>query len=286
MLGLNQGAGVLSSSLEPIAGPSHQLVLGVAAAVWVGACAVRWRLPPSDPIRSELGRWLSISVAALGGLVAAWLVIVPANSLLYEPGYPGSSNRINVFAGLWLCLLAYAMAMLLAALVARGLRRGLRWRRPLGLLLATVIAGGYAGRIATDESHWALSAQETRRDLNAIHAALPTLPPFSNVLLFDTPGFAAPGVPVFFSNVDLGGAVKLLYGSPSVGATPILQSTPLACTLTEAVPKGPLDRPAPYGRAFAVDALARRAPARIGSRGQCMNVLRTFSRLPLGPPPN
>jgi hypothetical protein len=282
MLRLNQGGGVLSSSLEPFAGASAWFVLVIAAAIWGWAYVKRRRLAASDPVRSELGRWLAISAAALAGLVAAWLVIVPANEFLYEPGYPGVSNRINVFAALWLCTLAYSLVMLLGTLVARGLELGVRWGQTLGLLLAAAIAVGYAERIVTDESHWDRATRLQHRDLSAIHAALPAPPVRSQILLFDTPELAAPGVPVFSSAVDLGGATQLLYGRGSVSATPILQTTPVDCTRRAAVLPGPLDHPVPYGRAFAVDALGRRGPNRIRSRVACELALLAYARQPTG----
>lgn len=266
------GAGrVIRSSLVPFGRPNEVLVLGLALAIGA-ASLLAWRLLPArDPARSELRRWLLVALAALGGVVAAWLVLLPANSFFYEPDFPGVTNRINLFAGVWLCLLAYAAAMLLGTLLARGLRLGGGWSHVPALLLVAALLAGYAQRIDADESHWAAAASIQQQELAAVHRAAPRVPPGGQLLLSGARFFAAPGVVIFGSGLDLSSAIRLRLGTP-LAAVPVSHAS-VKCGARAVLPTVGFNSSVPYRSAFVLD-LASGHLSAIHTRGQCLHVLR------------
>jgi hypothetical protein len=189
------GGTVIGSSLEPFGAPPRVVVLVLAVAVVVTGLAVRVRDRSADP---QLRRWLAIAGASSAGVIVAWLVLLPFDERVTAPGV---GNGINAFAGLWICVMVYAVAMLLAALATHRLRPR-RWTPYLGSAIAVVVAAGYVHRADSDKSNWALASLYQHRELVAIGRGRP----------HRTRVRAAPGIPVFGSTAELAAAVRLTYG--------------------------------------------------------------------------
>ncbi len=281
---IHQGRDVLASSLFPLGTPRSTVVLVAALVVTVGAVAVAVGgvARAGDQTRAELQRWLVIELLALVGVITAWLVLVPADPY-YSPAQPGVGNRINAFAGVCICVLVYALAMLLVRLLLSGLPR----RQALVTCLSAVVGGaialGYIHRVDVDKGRWRVASSLQSRELATLRRALPAPAPGTRMVLFDAPGYAAPGVPIFAAPWDLNGAVQLRWHDRFLAAYPVLDGTQIVCGSSALVPTGGGYAPyqqAPYGTAFFVDARTGEV-LRIDTRAECARALRQFPPGPL-----
>jgi hypothetical protein len=278
-----QARGIVAASLEPFGVTHYDVILTVGALIALAGLLMALRLPTGDPVRGHLRRWLSIAALALGGTVAAWLVFVPADPY-YSPGAPGVGNRINLFAGVCLCVGVYALATVAATLLLGRLRRARAWV-PLGaLLLSVAVAVGYTHRVDVDKSHWAAAAKLQRHDLAQLRRVLPRPAPNTRVLLFDTPANSAPGVPIFAAPWDLDGAIKLLYNDGTLDGYPVIAGiTQVNCTASGVAPVGTgyaAAETGPYGLVTFVDGRTG-SVLPIRNRQRCQRALR---KLPPGSP--
>ena len=118
--------------------------------------------------------------------------------------------------------------------------------------------------------------------LAAIERSVPSPPAGSTILTFGHPARVAPGVPVFYDNWDLSGAVRLMWLDRDFVAYPVLHGSALACDAAalemrslatpSATPIVPRDRRVPYGRAILVDVPRARALHPV-DRDQCRRAL-------------
>jgi hypothetical protein len=178
---------------------------------------------------------------------------------------------------------AYALATVTATLLLGKLSRARRWV-PLGaLLLSVAVTIGYVHRVDVDKSKWALAAKLQRQYLAEVRRVLPHPPPEMRVLLFDTPAFTAPGVPIFGAAWDFNGAIKLLYNDGTLAAYPVIAGvTEVNCTANDVTPVGTGFDPhqtGPYGLVTFVDGRTG-SVLTIRSREQCR---RALEKLPPGP---
>ena len=263
---------LLASALEPggtIGRPIQALVLALAAGV-VAAALFRLRRH-ADPVLRAWLRWIVIAVAGVGAAYAVFL-----GSHLH-PLDPGIDNRINVYAGLAYCLLAYSVVACAARLVFRSPLRA----AATTVAVAIAIGAGYAVRLADDQSAWQ-RASERQVDLldSAEHGLLP-LPPESTVLSFGVPAQTAPEVPIFNRSWDLSGALRIRSGRPSLHAFPVFEGVEVRCGPGLSVDGGAgygayrLG----YGRLFFLD--PELGARQIRSRRQCANALSRFRPGPL-----
>jgi hypothetical protein len=172
-----------------------------------------------DPALRFWLRWL-----AIGSLVVAAAYFMFLGSHLH-PLDPGIDNRINVFAGIGVCLLVYAIVACAAHLVLAS--------RPaaaaLALGLVAVIAIGYGVRLVNDEVNWRDAADRQTEILTGAEAALSSLSQDSTVLSFGEPAQAAPGVPIFYRPWDLGGALELRSEGAVTSAYPVYEGVSVSC---------------------------------------------------------
>jgi hypothetical protein len=278
----HQGRDVVAASMQPFGSLHYNRVLAVCAAVVVVAVLIWARLPRSDWARVRLQRWLVVAAAAIVGLIASWALFVPTD-LYYSPGQAGIGNRINVMAGLFICVLAVALAMLLATSVVRVMRRREMWATIGALALIAAIGVGYGRRVDSDKAAWGLASKRQTHELAVIHFAVPDPRPGTEIVLFDAPGYAAPGVPIFAAPWDLDGAVQLSYDNDTLTAYPALVTGLPVCGPTKVIPPGAgysaQQLAVAYGKTLFVNAQTG-AVMRIRSRDQCQAAL---TRFPAGP---
>ncbi len=216
---------LLSSAFQPFGSmgrPLQALVLLVAAAVVV-AVALRLRCSGESPLREETldgwPRWLLIGLLAA---VATYFMFLGSH---LHPRDGGINNRVNVFAGFAICLLAYATIACACQLL---------WRSPRTAGIATfaaaaVLAAGYATDLHSDQSQWRQAAAEQGAVLDDLDSRLLPLPDHSTVLVFGYPAQAAPGIPVFDRSWDMGGALQIRSGGAVRAAYPIHENVEVTC---------------------------------------------------------
>jgi hypothetical protein len=220
--------------------------------------------------RRELRPWLVMAALGVLGVVAGYLLFVPAESY-YQPLAPGTVTRMNVMATVGFAVLVYALVRLLTALVAG------RHAPVVAALLLTAIAAGYLDRVFADEQKWHRSAQVQARVLAAIRATVPDPPPHgATIYTFGAPSAVARNVPAFSLAFDLRDAVRLQYRDPSLRAYPIRGFDVVRCEPGRLYPVGGTYGPlhgARYGQAWFVSVPARHA-FRVSSRAQCLELSR------------
>jgi hypothetical protein len=271
-----EGLLLLAAAIEPYGSmgrAAQGLVLLLAAAI-VGATLLRLRGDregEEDTVLRFWSRWLAIASI---GIVAAYFMFLGSH---LEPRDPGIDNRINVFAGLAVCVFVYA-------LIACGCRLLIRSGRAAAVatvVAAAVVSVGYLARVADDESDWRAATQRQRQLLDRVGEM--RLPPGQTVLTFGFPAQAAPGVPIFAKSWDLGGALQLELGDSGLRAYPVYQGVRLRCEADGLR----VDGGGGYGSARveygALDFLDVRSGRRtqIAGRAACTRALRRFQPGPV-----
>jgi hypothetical protein len=275
-----QGRYILAASLQPFGGVHYNRVLAAAMGVVVAALVLQSRLPSSDAARLQLRRWLVVAAGAVVGLGCSWVLFVPSD-VYYSPQVAGVGNRINALAGVYICTLAFAVAMLFSAIIVRLLRWTSDWAIAGALVLIALIGIGYARQVDSDKADWALASKLQTDELAALHRAVPRPAPGTEFVVFGAPGYTPHWVPIFAASWDLKGAVQLSWHDYSLGAYPVLAGALPSCGPATVIPPlGGGYSTAVYGRAIFVDAHTG-AAALIRNRAQCTATLAQFPPGPL-----
>jgi hypothetical protein len=266
---------LLAAALQPFGtmGRPLQALLLLLAGVVIVAALLRLRRHGDPALRFWL-RWAAIGLVAVG---AAYFMFLGSH---LHPLDPGIDNRINVFAGLGVCLLVYAIVACAAHLLvgSHSLATG------LALGLAAVIAVGYGTRLASDEADWKNAADRQAEIVKGADAGLSSVPRGTTVLSFGAPAQTAPGVPVFSRFWDLGGALRLHSGGAVTSAYPVYEGVSVSCERRLAIDGGEgYGRfELPYQRLYFGDLDAGRG-AWVASRASCDKALRRLRPGPLEP---
>lgn len=267
---------LLSAALQPfgtMGRPLQALVLLLAAAV-VAAALLRVRRRGDLALRYWL-RWAAIGLVAVG---AAYFMFLGSH---LHPLDPGIDNRINVFAGIGVCLIVYAIVACAAHLLVAAPTSA----TAVALGLTAVIAVGYGARLGGDEGNWKDAADRQAEVLAGADAELASMPPGSTVLSFGAPAQTAPGVPVFSRFWDLGGALQLHSDGAVISAYPVYAGIAVSCGRRLAIDGGSgYGRfELPYRRLYFAD-LEAGAVVPVASRGACAAALKRLRPGPLEAP--
>jgi len=266
----DQAATILAASVSPDSSTPRWLAGGLLLALVLAGALLAWRAPAGDPARRGARRWLLAGGAGAGVLVLAYLPFVPADPW-YTPLQPGEGTRVNLVAALGYVLCAYAAVALAATLAAR-LAPGRRWVAPAVMALgAGGLALGFLDRLSVDRDNWARAAVVQDEVLGKVRAAVPSPARGTALLVAGFPSTVAPGVPVFFWEADLTGAVRVVYDDGSLGGYPMQPGMTLGCDADAIRPAGRHYGPehaTPYGAAILVD-LRSGATLRITDPGTC-----------------
>jgi len=254
---------LLASALQPFGNmgrPLQALVLLAAAAV-VGVAILRLRRAPDAVLRRWLG-WALIGVVAAA---AAYFMFL--GSHLY-PRDPGIDNRINVFAGLAICLVVYAVVACACRLFLEARSAALATAA-----IALLIGIGYATALADDLNDWVDAADRQEAILDEADRALLPLPKGSTVIGFGFPSQTAPEVPVFNRPWDLHGALQLRSDDMVTRAYPVYEGIEVACRSRLLIDGGAGygSFQLPYDRLYFYDAAGRVQP--VESRAQCSRAI-------------
>ena len=268
--------------------PLDRLLVGPFGAALLVALMIGlgYSLARSDDESRAVRRWGAISGLALLFCLAGLVFLLPANSY-YVPREEGVGNRFGVVAAAPAMVLMTALTWMAAHELAMVLRRP---RLATGAAVATALAAlaAMASLELQHQNQWARSWTSSGEIRRSIRAAVPDLPPGSGLLTFRHDTNLKGDVPVFTTNWDLRGAVKLMYDDPTLSANPGTQ--PFSCGLISLNvqafdPKDPPER-LRYGKVWFVDVDGRRAE-RINGVTECRSIagiLTTPAKpLPLGP---
>jgi hypothetical protein len=277
-----QAGSVLTQATFPFGTPRSAIVLGVLALVTVTGVLV-WHLPAtSEEGRVYLRRWLLVALAGLVAIGAGYVMFVPAGSI-YLPLRPGQFNRVNNLAAIGYVILVYSLGAVACSLVLRRFSGGRGWAALAPLVLAAVVAAGYAHQVRVDGTKWNLAAAIQNEILAKLHRALPHPPPGAVIYSLNHPLEAAPGIPVFAATWDLTGAVETQWHDPSLSAYPTIPGTTFVCGQASLAANNANNfykaagaaQKAIYGSAFLFDFVSGRV-ARITDRADCLSQARRF----------
>jgi hypothetical protein len=266
---VEQAISVFSLSLVPPDTTDRAVrALAVGAAAVVVAFALQRYVTTKDV---ALGYWLRIAGGAVVAIAASYAVLL---GTYLEPVDPGEGNRANLVAGYGYAVLVVALAMVAAHAFGR---RGKTVAIVAGCAVALLGANYVAGTVL-DERRWERADRLQQPVLRAVERATPELPEGATVLTFGHPALAAPGVPVFFVNWDLDGAVQLRLHDPTIHAYPVHDHVRVTCE-REALRLAYVDLDEhvriAYGPVLFLDVPTGKT-MRIPSRSVCNQALTTF----------
>jgi hypothetical protein len=226
---------LLVSSLLPAASLGRLVQAGVLVLVAAIICfAVLRRRRDGGQELGEWLRWILIATVAIG---AAYFMFLGSH---LHPRDPGIDTRINVFAGLGFCLLAYAIVATASHLLLGAGSRA----AALTIVAAAAIAIGYGIRVGDDERAWELASTRQQEVLKVVGDELAPLPHGGTVIAFGFASQAAPEVPIFNKSWDLRGALQLDFNDPALRAYPVYEGVKLRCAPGRLIVDGGGD----YGR--------------------------------------
>ena len=277
---------VLANSAVPF-GAAHRNVVIPILGLIVIVSLVGWRRALAGPGPGPTLRYGLLWVAAgLVVLALAYVVFINTTPGFYEPAAPGSDNRINAVAAIGYCAIVIGVAMLVSALMSWTWRP--RAAPVVWLMLALVVAIGYAQRIRRDVRAWDRATAIQHAELAELsRGAAPSRPP-DDALHLRGRRRNHPERLRLRVTWDLNGAVQLLWGDRSLDAYPIFTGTTFVCGRTSMYPAGfangdgPLQRAA-YGHILFFDFRTGRR-ARVGSPGQCRQQAAAFVPATIYPP--
>jgi hypothetical protein len=288
----NQALTLMARSVLPL-NVDRSLVLIAIALVLVSGFIAWWYIPAASPTRAWLRRWLLIAVGGLLFTVASMAMFIPS-AVYYVPLQEGVGNRVNAVPALGIAAATYSVYMILGALVAYALKmtrptipRAARFNIlypgvAFALILAILTASRWAHLTRTDISAWDLASRYQLQMLDRIHILAPRPAHHDILLVFGSPAYTEPGVPVFAASWDLNGAIQRSYNDFTLAADPIIQGSSVTCTavgIASSVGQGPSST-FPYGYVILLDPTTH-SVSRPTRMRQCHKVLHHFTPGPL-----
>jgi hypothetical protein len=267
----DQGLTVATRTLDPWLSQSRNLILWLSFLV-VAVAAVYALWGPDRGVRRDLRRWLLALPAALITLAAAYAIYIPADPY-YVPLQAGVGNRVNVLAALALVTAAAAIVALVCTLVTAPLPSAYRRIAATCLTVVALLPVGvrYVQIARADAAQYDRAFDAEQSILGTLRETLQVPRHSSTIYVVGHPIFEGPGVPVFAASWDLRGAVRYLYGDPSLVGLPILPGVQFVCSHTGVYPTGVgygLANGARYGLAYLFEMPAGRVIP-IGNRDAC-----------------
>ncbi len=203
----------------------------------------------------SLGSWVRLALAGLAAAVLGWVMFIPANSY-YTPSVFGVTNRVNALAGFGLVVTVYAVFGIAGTLIAGG-RRSLRVLTGVTFVLALLLGAAYVKVLERHSDIWNAAYRAEAAGIGEMRMQFPTLPAGSTVFVTDYPAYQTLGVPIFSSNWDVNGMIKLQYKTAALSAYPLIPGLSLSCSAhgvsLQGAGAGPSAIVAPYGTARLLD---------------------------------
>ncbi len=225
------GGTILGRTLIPVGDQRTTLALVVLAVIISAGLAVRVSL--STQFASQRTDWTLQSwllLAAAGLLVAAlgWIILIPANPY-YTPSVYGVTNRVNALAGFGLVIAVYGAFGIAGSLIGT-LSPRVRTLATVATMLCGLLLG--AAYIRVLERHiriWNTAFRAEMAGIGEMRMQLPKLPHGATVFTSDYPASQTLGVPIFSTDWDVNGMIKLQYRDGTLSAYPVLPGLRLVC---------------------------------------------------------
>ncbi|HSK50525.1 MAG TPA: hypothetical protein VK889_08530 [Solirubrobacterales bacterium] len=228
---VERGAEIAGRSVVPV-GPTRT-TLGVCAllgTIVLAAALYAW-LPTRFAERERswgLRGWLLLAGGGLLVTVLGWVIYIPADPY-YTPSIYGITNRVNGLAGIGLVVAAYGALGIVGALLGQLLPRVRALPVIVTLVLAAVLGATYAQVLRRHAHIWHTAYAAERAGLARIKAEFPDFPRGTTLFVSGYPANQTLGVPIFSSDWDVWGMIKLEYEDWTLDAFPVIYGTRLAC---------------------------------------------------------
>ena len=290
---LEQCPTLLTTVLLPF-GAVRWYVFGAIVLLAVIALLVATRLPPTDPARSQLHRWLAVLAAGLVVIILGYSIYMPGIDY-YEPLAPGIADRVNAVSSIGWVLALYALFVLAATLAFRHRSYTRRLTSAAVVVACAFLGANWLRSISVDASAYTRAYREGQRTLAVVRAAVPDPKPNSTIWTFGQPVEIAPGIPVFGNTWDMTASVALMYRDRTLRSYVGFPGTTFECRSDVIVPGGNEDYPptpsphvgefaSSYGSTYFVDTTSGQFEL-IRTPKQCLRAAGLFERsleLPVG----
>jgi hypothetical protein len=256
---LERGAEITGRTLLPV-GPTRTTLGVVALFAVIAAGALAFALfRDRFAERGEWGlrSWLLLAGGGLAVMVLGWVIYIPADPY-YTPSIYGITNRVNGLAGIGLVIAAYGALGILGTLVGRLLRAPRAVAVAITVVLSAVLGLTYVHVVRRHIQIWDQAYVAEKAGLAEIRATFPDLPRDSTLFVSGYPSNQTLGVPIFSSDWDVWGMVRLEYEDSTIDAYPVIYGTRLTCRpggvrMMGAYLREKTKKLVPYGKALLYD---------------------------------
>ena len=250
------GGTLLGRTVYPVGPYGHTTtMLLILAAVFAAGVLVHLATGRGNGDGWGLREWLLLGAAGLAVAALGWAMLIPADPY-YTPSIYGVTNRINVLAGLGLVIVVYSALGTGATLVGMAIPRIAAAVPTLIVVLAAMLGAAYIHVVERHSDLWATAYRAELEGMDRIQSAYPSPPSGALIIASNYPAYQTLGVPIFSTDWDLSGMVKLRYGNGSLAAVPRTEQLDFSC-----LPRGieiedegvATSISAEYGKAMLVD---------------------------------
>ncbi|HEY0277004.1 MAG TPA: hypothetical protein VGC32_01925 [Solirubrobacterales bacterium] len=268
------GATIFARTFLPLGDQSRTglmlVVVGIILIVGSGVLLWRHRRGRSEDGEWGLPQWMILAAVGLVVAILGWAIFIPADPY-YTPSVFGITNRVNALAGYGLVILAYATIGVGCSIVAAAIPR-VRSLVPAAVVaLAILLGAAYIHVLERHMSLWEASNSLQHQAIAKIKSTYAQLPDGTTLITSGYPVYYTLGVPIFASNWDLDGMLKIEYENSTLAAYPMLEGMSVDCGPDGVKLQGPGAPPtvAPYGSVRLLN-LSTGMHAAPGSRAQCL----------------
>jgi hypothetical protein len=235
------GGTILGRSAIPVGEPRTTIALIALLVVLVAGVATWWRSRARAQVDGwGLKNWLLVAASGLVVGALGWVMFIPANPY-YTPSIYGITNRVNALAGFGLVIAVYGATGVAVATV-----RLVSPVKPTPVVatigvftLGLALGFGYVRVLERHIRIWNTAFRAEEAGLRQMRKQFPRLPPGTTVFTSNYPAYQTLGVPIFSTNWDVNGMIKLQYKDGSLSAYPILPGQRLVCDPTGVAVEGP-----------------------------------------------
>lgn len=249
---------------------------GTAAYIYLGV-----RPPAQRAAGWSIRNWLLLGGAGLAIAALGWIIFTPANPY-YSPSVYGVTNRVNALAGFGLVIAIYAAFGILVALIELVLPRKFALFTYATVLCGLLLGVAYIHVLERHIRIWNTAFAAEMAGIGEMRMQFPHLPPYSTVFTSDYPVYQTLGVPIFSTDWDVNGMIKLQYKDGTLSAYPLLPGESLVCRSSGVVLEAtgvPLTV-APYGEARLLNVQTGQHALPRDRRG-CLAVVGSYTAGPL-----
>ena len=278
---ISGGGDILGRTLLPTYEPHTALALVILLTVVSAGVVVSRRMPEIRGLSWSLRGWVLLAFAGIAVAVLGWIMFIPANPY-YTPVIWGLTNRVNGLAGFGLVMFVYADIAIGATLLVHFLPRARRLFAAGSVVLGLLLGFAYVHVLERHIRVWNAAYQAEMAGIGEMRMQFPRLPHGTTVFTSDYPAYETLGVPIFSSDWDVNGMIRVQYKDGTLAAYPVFPGQHLACHANGVGLEGPGAPPAlaAYGSARFLD-VATGQHARPRNRRECIAAVVSYTPGPL-----